>query len=162
TCHKRLGLANLRGLTEILTGIASPEECIIPTAINNLFVLTAGEIPPNPSELLASQQMRELLVDLSHSFDYIVVDSPPALPVSDAVLVSTLVDGVVLVAAGSRTPKQQVKATLGRLRHAHAKVFGLVLNKVKIHKVDYFFPYYKYYGAPEEEDGSAEKAESRA
>ena len=67
-------------------------------------------------------------------------------------MLSQLVDGVILVAAGSKTPKQQVKAALARLRHAHAKVFGIVLNRINIHKVDYFYPYYKYYGAPSEDE----------
>ena len=151
-CHRRMGVNNVRGLTEVLTGLAAPEECIQPTAVDNLFLITAGQTPPNPSELLSSPQMRHLLEHLARSFDHIIIDSPPALPVSDPIVLSQLVDGVVLVAAGSKTPKQQVKAALARLRHAHAKVFGIVLNRIKIHKVDYFYPYYKYYGAPGEDD----------
>ena len=121
--------------------------------------MTAGQTPPNPSELLSSPQMRALLEQLTGIYDHIIIDSPPALPVSDPVLLSTLVDGVMLVAAGSRTPKQQIKAAVGRLRHAHAKIFGVVLNRIKLQKVDYFFPYYKYYGQHEEEE-IAEKPEA--
>jgi succinoglycan biosynthesis transport protein ExoP len=157
-CHKRLGVSNVRGLTEVLTGLVSPEETIQSTGVDNLFLLTAGQTPPNPSELLSSPQMRALLEQLSAIYDHIIVDSPPALPVSDPILLSTLVDGVILVTAGNRTPKQQVKAALGRLRHAHAKIFGVVLNRIKIQKVDYFFPYYKYYGQHEGED-AADKPE---
>jgi capsular exopolysaccharide synthesis family protein len=152
SCHKRLGVSNARGLTEVLTGLVGPEEAIVPTGVDNLFLLTAGQAPPNPSELLASPQMRALLEQLCGIYDHIVIDSPPALPVSDPILLSMLVDGVVLVAAGNRTPKQQIKAAIGRLRHAHAKIFGLVLNRVKVQKIDYFFPYYKYYARTEEED----------
>jgi capsular exopolysaccharide synthesis family protein len=159
-CHRRLGVTNGRGLTEVLTGLATPEESIQPTAIENLFLMTSGQTPPNPSELLSSPQMRHLLEHLTHGFDHIIIDSPPALPVSDAIVVSQLVDGVVLVAAGSRTPKQQVKATLSRLRHAHAKVFGVVLNRIKIHKVDDFYPYYKYYGPSAEEEFEDKPTES--
>ena len=158
-CHKRLGLSNVRGLTEVLTGLVGPEETIHSTAVENLFVMTAGQTPPNPSELLSSPQMRALLEQLTGIYDHIIIDSPPALPVSDPVLLSTLVDGVMLVAAGSRTPKQQIKAAVGRLRHAHAKIFGVVLNRIKLQKVDYFFPYYKYYGQHEEEE-IAEKPEA--
>jgi capsular exopolysaccharide synthesis family protein len=114
--------------------------------------MTSGQTPPNPSELLSSPQMRQLLEHLTHGFDHIIIDSPPALPVSDPIVLSQLVDGVVLVAAGSKTPKQQVKAALARLRHGHAKVFGIVLNRMKISKVDYFYPYYKYYGASSEDE----------
>ncbi len=149
-CHRRLGVSNKRGLTEVLTGLATPEECIQPTEIDGLFLITSGEMPPNPSELLSSPQMKRLLDHLVRSFDHIIIDSPPALPVSDPIVLSRLVDGVILVASGSKTPKQQVKAAMMRLQHAHAKVFGVVLNKVKIHKADYFYPYYKYYGAPAE------------
>jgi polysaccharide biosynthesis transport protein len=143
-CHKVLRMANLRGLTEVLTGQAAPEESIRPTSVDNLFFMTSGQTPPNPSELLSSPQMKQMLKDVAQDFDHVILDSPPALPVSDPVILSTLVDGVVLVAAGSRTPKQQVKAALARLRHAHAKIFGIVLNKIKLQKLDYFFPYYKY------------------
>jgi polysaccharide biosynthesis transport protein len=147
-CHRRLEVSNLRGLTEVLTGLSTPQECIQSTAVENLFLLPSGQRPPNPSELLSSRQMHQLLEGLAPTFDHIVIDSPPALPVGDPIILSQLVDGVVLVAAGSKTPKQQVKAALARLRHAHAKVFGIVLNKIKLHKVDYFYPYYKYYGGP--------------
>ncbi len=151
-CHRRLGVGNTRGLTEILTGLATAEECIQATAVDHLFLITSGQTPPNPSELLSAPQMRHLLEHLTRSFDHIIIDSPPALPVSDPIVLAQLVDGVVLVAAGSKTPKQQVKAALSRLRHAHAKVFGIVLNRIKIHKVDYFYPYYKYYGGGGEEE----------
>jgi polysaccharide biosynthesis transport protein len=159
-CHRRLGLGNLRGLTEVLTGLATAEEAIQGTAIDNLFLMTSGQTPPNPSELLSSPQMRHLLEHLCHSFDHIIIDSPPALPVSDPVVLSTLVDGVVLVASGSKTPKQQVKAAVARLRHAHAKIFGIVLNRIKIHKVDYFYPYYKYYSGPADEEFEDQSGES--
>jgi polysaccharide biosynthesis transport protein len=147
-CHRRLEVSNFRGLTEVLTGLSPPQECIQPTAVENLFLLPSGQKPPNPSELLSSRQMHQLLEGLAPTFDHIVIDSPPALPVGDPIVLSQLVDGVVLVAAGSETPKQQVKAALARLTHARAKVFGIVLNKIKLHKVDYFYPYYKYYGGP--------------
>jgi polysaccharide biosynthesis transport protein len=159
-CHQRLEVSNLRGLTEVLTGLSTPEECIQPTSVENLFLLPSGQKPPNPSELLSSRQMHQLLEGLAPTFDHIVIDSPPALPVGDPIVLSGLVDGVVLVAAGSKTPKQQVKAALARLRHAHAKVFGIVLNKIRIHKVDYFYPYYKYYGAPNEEESEDKPADS--
>ncbi len=159
-CHRRLDVSNVRGLTEVLTGLVTPEEVIQPTGVNNLFLMTSGQKPPNPSELLSSPQMRQLLDHLCHSFDHIIIDSPPALPVSDPIVLSQLVDGVVLVASGSKTPKQQVKAALARLRHAHAKVFGIVLNKVKLYKVDYFYPYYKYYGARSDKEVEDEPGDS--
>jgi succinoglycan biosynthesis transport protein ExoP len=159
-CHRRLGLSNTRGLTEVLTGLCTAQEAIQPTEVENLFLLSSGQMPPNPSELLSSPQMRELLAHLIQTFDHIIIDSPPSLPVSDPIVLSQLVDGVVLVASGSKTPKQQVKAALSRLRHAHAKVFGIVLNRIKLHKVDYFYPYYKYYGASGDDEVEDRAADS--
>jgi polysaccharide biosynthesis transport protein len=142
-CHKVLSLKNHFGLTEMLTGGAN-EEAISPTKIENLFLLSSGRIPPSPSELLGSIRMREILESLSKSYEYIVVDSPPAMLVADAIVLSTMTDGVVLVAAGGQTPKQQARAAVTRLRQANAHIFGFVLNKVRINKFDY--PYYHYSG----------------
>ena len=150
-CHKRLGLNNGRGLTEVLTGLTGATDVIVATPVENLFLLPAGQMPPNPSELLASPQMAALLEELTGIYDHIIIDSPPCLPVSDPILLSRLADGVVLVAAGSRTPKQQIKSAIGRLRHAHAKIFGVVLNRINLNRLEHFFPYYKYYGRTGEE-----------
>jgi capsular exopolysaccharide synthesis family protein len=158
-CHKRLGVSNARGLTDVLTGLVGPEEVIVATAIENLFLMPAGQIPPNPSELLCSPQMAALLELLAGIYDHIIIDTPPVLPVSDAILLSRLVDGVILVAIGGRTPKQQIMAAIGRLRHAHAKIFGIVLNRLRLRKMDHFYPYHKYYGRAEDDD-SAEKPET--
>ena len=142
-CHKVLSLKNHFGLTEMLTGGAN-EEAISPTKIENLFLLSSGRIPPSPSELLGSIRMREILESLSKSYEYIVVDSPPAMVVADSIVLSTMTDGVILVAAGGQTPKQQARAAVARLRQANAHIFGFVLNKVRIYKFDY--PYYHYSG----------------
>ena len=140
-CHKVLSLKNHFGLTEMLTGSAN-EEAISSTKIENLRLLSSGKTPPNPSELLGSARMREILGSLAKTYDYIVIDSPPVMVVADPVVLSTLADGVVLVTAGGLTPKQHARAALGKLQQAHARVFGFVLNKVRIHKFDY--PYHDY------------------
>ena len=98
-CHKVLSLKNHFGLTEMLTGSAN-EEAINTTKIDNLHLLSSGKIPPSPSELLGSVRMREILDNLSKHYDYIVVDSPPVMVVSDPIVLSAMADGVVLVAAG--------------------------------------------------------------
>ena len=142
-CHKVLSLKNHYGLTEMLTGSAN-EEAITSTKIGNLFLLSSGKLPPSPSELLGSVKMREILETMSQQYDYIVVDSPPVMVVADSTVLSVLADGVVLVAVGGETPKQQARAAIARLQQANAKIFGFVLNKVRIHKFDY--PYYHYSG----------------
>ena len=138
-CHKVLAIKNHFGLTEMLTGSAN-EEAITKTSIDNLSLLSSGTIPPSPTELLGSTRMREILDSLSQLYDYIIVDSPPVMVVSDAIVLSVIADGVILVAEGGKTPKQDARAAIFRLRQANARIFGFVLNKVRIHKSDY--PYY--------------------
>jgi succinoglycan biosynthesis transport protein ExoP len=142
-CHKVLSLKNHFGLTEMLTGSAN-EEAISETKIEHLHLLSSGKIPPSPSELLGSKRMREVLDNLSKLYDYIVLDSPPVMVVADAIVLSAMADGVIIVAAGSQTPKQQARAAIARLLQANARIFGLVLNKVKVNQFDY--PYYHYSG----------------
>ena len=159
-CHKVLSLKNHFGLTEMLTGSAN-EEAISETKIEHLHLLSSGKIPPSPSELLGSNRMREILDSLSKVYDYIVVDSPPVMVVADSMVLSAMVDGVVMVAAGGQTPKQQARAALARLQQANARIFGFVLNKVRIQKFDYAYysgVYQGYYtkGTGSEEDEQEE------
>jgi succinoglycan biosynthesis transport protein ExoP len=128
-CHELLRMENHLGLTEILSGMRDFEELIRPAEFPNLFLLSSGEIPPNPSELLGSERMREGLSLLAQDYDHILIDSPPIIAVTDAVVLSPAVDGVILV-TGRQTPRQQVKAAVSRLRYARAKVLGIVLNMV--------------------------------
>ncbi len=108
-CHRLLGLQNRLGLSEALTG-AGGTELVQPTAVENLFLLSCGKIPPNPSELLGSPRMKEFLRELSETYDYIIIDSSPVMLVSDPLDLAQVVDGVVLVTAGGDTPRHQVAA----------------------------------------------------
>jgi succinoglycan biosynthesis transport protein ExoP len=148
-CHDLLGTENHFGLTEVLSGLGEFDDLIRPTGFSNLFLLSSGEIPPNPSELLGSDKMREVLSLLGERYDHLLVDSPPVTAVTDAVVLSTLVDGVVLV-ANKRTPRQQVKAALSGLRYARAKMFGVVLNMVGPSVFSYNTSYYGYEYGPKE------------
>jgi capsular exopolysaccharide synthesis family protein len=142
-CHRLLGMDRAAGLTEVLTGSQPIAQAIRATCVERLHLLSAGVMAPNPTELLASEKMRMLLDDLRGRYQHIVIDSPPVIPVTDAVVLSTLVDGVVLVVGAGRTPKKQVKLACGKLRHARAKIFGTVLNKVHLHSFEYR-SYYDY------------------
>jgi len=139
-CHEILGVANETGLTEALTGQRDLREVLTATEIEGLFILSAGTSPPNPSELLASRKMREVLNDLEGEFDYILLDSAPLMPVSDTVALSTIADGVVVV-VGPDTPRHVVRKACSRLAYAGAKIYGVVLNQV-----DFNSPHYSYYG----------------
>ncbi|MFZ0246008.1 GumC family protein [Candidatus Binatus sp.] len=138
-CHRLLGLQNRLGLSEALTG-AGGTELVQPTPVENLFFLSCGRIPPNPSELLGSLRMKEFLRELSETYDYIIIDSSPVMLVSDPLDLAQVVDGVVLVTAGGHTPRHQVAAALARLEYTNAKILGVVLNKVRLYKAD--FPHY--------------------
>jgi polysaccharide biosynthesis transport protein len=135
-CHNLFGMGNLHGLTEALTGVRKVEEGIQPTGFDNLDLLSSGEIPPNPSELLGSDKMREILAHLAGRYDCVVIDSAPITAVTDAVILSNMVDGVVLV-ANRWTARQQVRNALSRIEYARAKVFGIVLNQVDLNHFGY-------------------------
>jgi polysaccharide biosynthesis transport protein len=136
-CHRLLGSPGGLGLAEILTGLRAPEEFIQSTYIDNLFFLSGGSMPPNPADLLGSHKMRETLARLQEHYDYILIDAPPVLPVSDAVLLSTMVDGVVLVVGARDSHKQLVREACSRLRYARAKILGTVLNRVDMRDGNY-------------------------
>jgi len=128
-CHDGLGVENGAGLTEVLTGRIDTDESLS-TAGGALSFLRSGVKPPNPTELLGSGQMRGLLIELRKRFSYVLIDSPPLLPVSDSVVLSQLVDGVVLVIDQPGTPRPMIRQAYAQLASAGAKVLGVVLNRV--------------------------------
>ncbi len=144
-CHKIFAVDNHQGLTEALTGARELNQLIRPTGIEGLSLLSSGSFPPNPTELLGSDKMRQALEELMRTYDMVVIDSPPLMPVSDGLLLSTMVDGVVLVVNSEHTARQQSRAALARLEFARAKIFGVVLNKVNIRSPDYRFYQHYYY-----------------
>src|SRR6185369_16551784 len=100
--------------------------------IPNLSVIASGRIPPNPAEMISSTRMKEMLRLLGESFDHIIIDSPPLLKVTDPVILSTMVDGVILVVHGGKSTRDIVRRTRQELSLAGAKIFGVVLNNVDV------------------------------
>jgi protein-tyrosine kinase len=143
-CHTVLGVDNKAGLAEVLAGQWDPADVIRPTVSEDLFVLSSGAVPRNPAELVGSKQMRAVLAALQEQYDYILIDSPPVLLASDAMLLSTMVDGVVLVANAQRTPRQVVRDARTRLTSARARMLGVVLNQLPMRQRDYAYYYRKY------------------
>jgi polysaccharide biosynthesis transport protein len=141
-CHEVLGCANGPGLTEILTSHRDPESLIHGTA-EDLDFLSAGSIPPNPAELLGSQKMRDTVCHIAAQYDHVIFDSAPLLPVTDTILLSRAVDGVVVV-VGAASLKQLVSAGCTRLRRSGAKVLGIVLNRVDVQRNPRYKPYGYY------------------
>jgi exopolysaccharide transport family protein len=158
--HKTLGLGPRTGLSNLLTGSNSPDQAIMCSPIlSNLFILPAGTPPPNPAELLASANMRDLLLDLRHKYDHIVIDTPPTLSVTDAVVLSPRVDAIVLVIRSGKTTKQALRRSRDILMQVNARVTGVLLNAVDLTSPDYYY-YYEYQGKYHDsyyaEDGGTE------
>jgi capsular exopolysaccharide synthesis family protein len=136
-CHRLLGVQNGRGLTNVLTGNGSATECIKKTAIPNLSLLSRGELPPNPAALLGSETMRQMLKSLETDFPCIILDAAPLLPITDTVLLSTKVDGVLVVAKAQEVSRYVVRQACERLAYVKAPVLGVVLNNIDIRSPEY-------------------------
>jgi capsular exopolysaccharide synthesis family protein len=143
--HRPLQLTNERGLSQVLIGQARVRDVIQRTVDPNLLAITAGRTPPNPSELLASERMKTLLSNLSHGpFDWIVIDTPPVLAVTDAVILTPLVSGVAFVVGAEMTRRRLAERALDTIMSAHPRFAAVVLNKVDFARNKYY--YSRYYG----------------
>ena len=150
TQHKMFGLHN-KGLSNCVATGSNVMDIIQQTSVPNLYVLTSGPVAPNPSELLASQNMVDILEELKQHFDYVLVDTPPIMPVTDAAVVSAKVDGTILViASGAVSPSIAVEAKT-RLEQGGAHLLGVVLNKVDV-GANSHYGYYYYYGHEHHEE----------
>ena len=143
TMHRVFNLRRTPGLSNLLAGDCTLEQAIVPTDIGNLSVLPAGEIPANPSELLASQRMRDLLTELRDNYDYILLDTPPVVAVTDAAVLSRLVDAVGIVVASGKVHRREVRTALQQMQNVRAKLMGVVLNSLNMRQL--YGPYYYYY-----------------
>ncbi len=158
--HRYFDLANVQGVTNVIVGEAHAEDVIQqPKDMENLYVLTSGPVPPNPSELLGSQKMKDFITSLKEQFDMILIDAPPVGSVTDAAVLSTYIDGVILVIASGQTTIEAAKRARDVLQQVKANVLGVVLNKIKKNNTgSYYYYYYSsyeaYYG---EEDTTAKK-----
>jgi succinoglycan biosynthesis transport protein ExoP len=147
--HNYFGLDNSQGLTNYLSGERNTENLIKTYAeLPRLKVVTSGPIPPNPAELLSSNEMKNLLQFLSGRFRHVIIDSPPAISFTDAAILSTLVDGVVLVAMANKSSIHLMRRFRQRLGNIGARIYGVVLNGIKSGSVEYEYygsGYYNYY-----------------
>ena len=147
--HEVFGVSNRRGLVNVLAGGEDPAQTIVPTSVAGLSLLPCGPAPPNPSELLASERMRELARRARTRFDIVVIDTPPVLAVTDAVLIGALADGVVLCLRAHKVLRDEARACRDRLALAEIKVLGTVLNRHRQgggHRGGGYYGYYGTYG----------------
>ncbi|HEY6660828.1 MAG TPA: polysaccharide biosynthesis tyrosine autokinase, partial [Pyrinomonadaceae bacterium] len=159
--HAQFDLPNTKGLTTWLSGEKNLDSLIQQCDKEpNLKVLTSGPVPPNPAELLGSEEMRKLLNILSEQYAHIIIDSPPVISFTDASILSTMVDGVILVVHGGRSSRAVVRRAKQQLLDVGAHVLGVVLNNVKVETHDYYYSRYysEYYqsDAEEPEHGAGE------
>ena len=133
------------GLSSFLSGHAELDALIKKTEIPNLFYIPSGPIPPNPSELVGSILFKSMMKSLGERFDHIVLDSPPVLGFADSIILSSFVDGIILVALGGRTSRETLQRAKEALYQVNAKILGVVINRVNIHRSDYGYYYYRYH-----------------
>lgn len=153
--HNIFRIGNDVGLSEMLRG----DEFTFATAtqaseVEGLRILTAGSVPANPAELIASPRMRAILVSLAKEVDLVLLDSPPLQAVTDAAIMASLVDGTVLVAAAGQTRRALVVRAVDTLARVGAKTLGTVLNGINEREgAEAAFGYFSYYGKPETDEG---------
>ncbi|WP_214892789.1 CpsD/CapB family tyrosine-protein kinase [Exiguobacterium sp. H66] len=144
TVHYTFKVANGLGLSSLLTRQAELEKAVLPTKVDNLSILTAGPIPPNPAELLSSRSMENLMLQLREAYDVIILDAPPLLQVADSRITSKLTDGVVLVVGCTTSDRQRVLKAKEQLELAEAKILGVVLNRRELTDDSAYQYYYSY------------------
>ncbi|HTQ79640.1 MAG TPA: polysaccharide biosynthesis tyrosine autokinase [Thermoanaerobaculia bacterium] len=159
--HQVFKTSNQIGLVSHLTATAELDSIFLPTIVPNLWVSPSGPIPPNPSELLSSDRMREFLRTIRSRFDYVIIDTPPALAVTDATLVGVLADGIILTLRSGKVTREEARLGRDRLLQADIKILGAVLNRYQATQAGIYKRYrsYEMYSADPE---SAPKAGSAA
>jgi tyrosine-protein kinase Etk/Wzc len=160
--HSLFGLEREPGMTNILAERLAPEKVIKPSGVENLDILTCGAIPPNPSELLGSQRMKELVQQLKGKYDLVLFDSPPVITVTDTAVLSNQVEGVVLVVLSHGTDRRALARAKSLLSNVNANILGSILNKIDLTGIgssyDYYYHYHYYYYS---DDGQKVKRKGR-
>ena len=144
TVHKNFNLSNKIGLSSCISMGTAVADAVQATGIEGLDALTAGVIPPNPSELLGSERMKNILQRAKEEYDYVLIDTPPVLPVTDSLVLGRMVDGLILVIDSGEIKVEMAREVKNQLVHAGANILGVVLNKVRSEHHGY--GYYYYYG----------------
>lgn len=136
-----LGIKVEAGLADVISRDIKPEEAMVTVGINNLTILPAGKPPHNPAEILASAKMKKLLADLSRQYDYVVLDTPPVVAVTDAGIIGAMTDGMLIVVMANKTQKGVIAHMEVLLKHAQAKIVGYILTNIQYHIPEYIYRY---------------------
>ncbi len=140
--HKYFNVSNQTGLTNLLVQDLEMTDVALVTPVEGLSLLVSGPIPPNPSELLVSQKMKDILEKAAGLYDTVIVDTPPVLAVTDAAVLAPRADGVILVVKSGETRIDMIRDAKSQLEKVNAHILGVVLNDVKINSDDYHYYYY--------------------
>lgn len=138
---KYLGVDQKLGLTEILTDKADPSETIFNIDMDNLAFIASGNVPENPAELLGSDKMKQFLAEMKTQFDFILIDTPPIISVTDSGIVGAIADGLLMVIQAGRTQRGVIQRATELLEQSHAKVIGHVLTNIEYHLPEYIYRY---------------------
>lgn len=139
--HNIFNISNLFGLSSILERKCQYDEVLQETSVEGLFIITGGPIPTNPAELLLSSTMDRFLEEVNHKFDLIIFDTPPLLPVADAQILSNKCDGSLLIVSAGVVEKAEVRKSKTLLTASKANIIGVVLNKYRMPKSQYYYQY---------------------
>ena len=161
--HRIFGLEKRPGITEVVSGTEAVEDVIQTSAISNLDVITCGTLPPNPSEVLGAPGMKHLLSELKSRYQIVLLDSPPVLPVTDAQVLATLVDSVLIVTKFADTKRDAMKQAHLLLNNVKAQVLGVVLNGVRRERMygSYYYYYQDEYYSDNGQDSRKKRRKSR-
>jgi len=155
--HKLFNIDKRPGLTNYLVGEITLEQAIQDVGIENLKVIPIGKNPPNPAEILASKKFAEFIENQKQYFDIILLDSPPIISVTDPVLISRVVDGVIFVVKFAQTDRQIAASTIETLQKSRANILGTILNATQFHRGYGYYRYYNYYNYYYSESGKGKK-----
>jgi succinoglycan biosynthesis transport protein ExoP len=154
TLHKKFGMTQVPGLAERLTGQIPTADVVRRTDYPHLSLLLSGAHPPNPSELLDSRRFKDLLSEFQRDYDWIIIDSPPVMPVTDAIIISSAAAAVIVVASAESTPLPALRGAVEQLRRTHTRILGAVLNRTDFRRRGYYYAdyyhrdYARYYTSP--------------
>lgn len=158
--HRVAGLSNRMGLSDLFRSDMPIKEIMrSPNGNERLYLITSGKLPPNPSELLASMRMGQILENLLKMVDVVIIDTPPMLVAADAQILAARSDGVLIVAEPYRTPIESLQASVEALRRVNARVLGVVFNRVP--PQDHYYSYYYYHEYKEKEDDHNSRGDAR-
>lgn len=144
TMHRVFTRTNRKGLTNVLANLGTLEEEVQTTDVDHLYILTSGPLPPNPAEILATKRMEQLLTELKQQYDVILIDTPPALALTDAQIMATRSDGVILVVSAGTSKRDLVKKCKQNMERVNANILGVVLNNQNRKDAESYYYYYEY------------------